>query len=99
MRIGADGVHLTYCSNIHPGESWADVRANIERFFPAVRDRVAPGKPFGVGLRLSARAARELGTGNALADIEPYPRCSVSPCLEVLEALRFGRHFPTPLNK
>ena len=43
-------------------------RANIERYFPAVRDRVAPGTLFGVGLRLSARAARELGSGNALAE-------------------------------
>ena len=72
MRIGADGVHLTYCSNIHPGETWADVRANIERFFPAVRDQVAPGKSFGIGLRLSARAARELGSGEALAEFRDF---------------------------
>ena len=72
MRIGANGVHLTYCSNIHPGESWTDVRANIERYFPAVRDRVAPGAMFGIGLRLSARAARELGSGNALAEFREF---------------------------
>ena len=30
VRQGA-GVHLTYCSNIHPGESWAEVRANFDR--------------------------------------------------------------------
>ena len=72
MKIGADGVHLTYCSNIHPGESWAEVRANIERYFPAVRDRVAPGEMFGIGLRLSARAARELGGGDALADFREF---------------------------
>ena len=72
MKIGADGVHLTYCSNIHPGESWAEVRANIERYFPAVRERVAPGEMFGIGLRLSARAARELGSGDALADFREF---------------------------
>ena len=72
MRIGAEGVHLTYCSNIHPGESWADVRANIGRYFPAVRDRVAPGQLFGIGLRLSARAARELGSGDALAEFREF---------------------------
>ena len=72
MRIGAEGVHLTYCSNIHPGESWAEVRANIERFFPAVRDRVAPGEMFGIGLRLSARAARELGSGDALEEFRRF---------------------------
>jgi len=72
VKIGADGVHLTYCSNIHPGESWAEVRANIERYFPAVRDRVAPGEMFGIGLRLSARAARELGSGDALASFHEF---------------------------
>ena len=72
MRIGADGAHLTYCSNIHPAESWADVRANIERYFPAVRSRVAPGEEFGIGLRLSARAARELGIGGALAEFREF---------------------------
>ena len=72
MKIGADGAHLTYCSNIHPGESWAEVRANIERYFPAVRDRVAPEAMFGIGLRLSARAARELGSGNALAEFREF---------------------------
>lgn len=72
MRIGAHGDHLTYCSNIHPGESWEDVRANIERYFPAVRDRVAPGATFGIGLRLSARAARELGSGAALAEFRDF---------------------------
>jgi hypothetical protein len=70
--LGAGGVHLTYCSNIHPGESWADVRANIERYFPAVRERVAPGAMFGIGLRLSARAARELGSGEALAEFREF---------------------------
>jgi len=72
VKIGTDGAHLTYCSNIHPGESWAEVRANIERYFPAVRDRVAPETLFGVGLRLSARAARELGEGNALAEFREF---------------------------
>jgi sugar phosphate isomerase/epimerase len=72
VRIGADGIHLTYCSNIHPGESWADVRANIGKYFPAVRDKVAPGQAFGIGLRLSARAAKELGTGDALAEFKRF---------------------------
>jgi hypothetical protein len=72
VRIGADGVHLTYCSNIHPAESWAEVRANIEHYFPAVRNRVAPGEKFGIGLRLSARAARELGRGDALAEFREF---------------------------
>jgi len=58
MKIGA--AHLTYCTNIHAGESWAEVRANLETHVVAVKARVCPDAPFGVGLRLSARAAREL---------------------------------------
>jgi len=61
VKLGA-GVHLTYCSNIHPGESWAEVRANFDRHVVAVRDRLLPEGEFGIGLRLSARAAAELKT-------------------------------------
>jgi hypothetical protein len=59
--------HLTYCTNIHPGESWDEVRVNLERYLPLVKRRVCPGAPFGVGLRLSASAARSLNAPEALA--------------------------------
>jgi hypothetical protein len=61
MKVG--GAHLTYCTNIHPGESWAEVEANLVRHVVAVKARVSPDAPFGVGLRLSARAAHELAGG------------------------------------
>ena len=63
MRAGADGtLRLTYCTNIHPGETWAEVRANLARYVVPVRDRLAGeapfrGRSFGLGLRLSAAAA------------------------------------------
>jgi hypothetical protein len=66
------GVHLTYCSNIHPGETWAEVRANFDRYVVAVRDRLAPEGDFGVGLRLSARAADELSAPAALAEFREF---------------------------
>lgn len=67
MRLGLAGeVHLSYCTNIHPGESWSEVRSNLERYLLLVRARVAPGARFGVGLRLSARAARELSAPGEL---------------------------------
>jgi sugar phosphate isomerase/epimerase len=72
MKLAGGAGHLTYCTNIHAGETWAEVRANLEKFFPAVRDQVAPGKAFGIGLRLSARAAKELGTGDALAEFQRF---------------------------
>jgi sugar phosphate isomerase/epimerase len=57
---GAPNVHLSYCTNVHPGESWPEVRRVLAESVPAVRDRVAPGKRFGVGLRLGAEAAEAL---------------------------------------
>jgi sugar phosphate isomerase/epimerase len=61
VRLAAPGgPHLTYCTNIHPGESWAEVRGNLERHVRRVKAAVAPDRPFGVGLRLSAEAAAAL---------------------------------------
>jgi hypothetical protein len=54
------GGHLAYCTNIHRGETWGETRTALETHTLAVRDRVAPGRPFAIGLRLSAEAAREL---------------------------------------
>ncbi len=71
MNLGA-GVHLTYCSNIHPGETWPEVRANIDSHVRAVRDRVASAGAFGIGLRLSARAAAELAEPVALAEFRAF---------------------------
>lgn len=71
MNLGA-GVHLTYCSNIHPGESWAEVRANLGRHAVAVRDRLQPAGDFGIGLRLSARAAAELTDAATLAEFMAF---------------------------
>jgi sugar phosphate isomerase/epimerase len=56
------GAHLTYCTNVHPGESLADVRSVLTNFVPDVKRRVSPRASFGVGLRLAARAAAELET-------------------------------------
>jgi hypothetical protein len=70
VKIG--DAHLTYCTNIHAGESWAEVRGNLERHTLAVKQRVSPDAPFGVGLRLSARAARELADRDALAELRRF---------------------------
>lgn len=53
-------LHLTYCLNIHPGESWAENFAAIREKVTAVKARVAPGEWFGLGLRIAHQAAEEL---------------------------------------
>ena len=66
-------LHLGYCQNIHPAESWGDAFAAIRTHAPVVRDRVAPGRPpFGLGLRLSARAAAELDAPRKLAEFAAW---------------------------
>lgn len=62
------GQHLTYCLNIHPGESWAENLQAIQTHALRVRDRVCPDNAFGLGLRLGARAAQELQQGDRLAE-------------------------------
>ena len=72
MRVG--GSHLGYCTNIHPGESWDEIRANLGRYVPEVKRRVSPDAPFGLGLRLSCIAAQELSGPDALAEFEDFLR-------------------------
>jgi hypothetical protein len=56
----ATDCHLTYCSNIHPGESWPEVRATVDQHYPQVRAALGWDEAFGVGLRVSAEAASAL---------------------------------------
>ncbi len=65
MRL-ADGSHLTYCSNIHPGETWDEVLHAVVTHYPIVAGKVAAGARFGVGLRLSDRASRDLDEAGLL---------------------------------
>ena len=61
MRTGPGGhFHLAYCTNVHPGEDWAATSAELVRHLPPLKAALSPQAPFGVGLRLSDLAAREL---------------------------------------
>jgi len=59
MKIGPD-LHLAYCTNVHRGETWAEIFAALERHTLPVRRRVAPGRSYAIGLRLGRAAAAEL---------------------------------------
>jgi sugar phosphate isomerase/epimerase len=70
MKLGDGSLgHLTYCTNIHRGETWPEVLATLERHLPAVKARFSPDRSFGVGLRLSAVAAAALRDQNAFAQL------------------------------
>jgi sugar phosphate isomerase/epimerase len=51
---------LTYCSNIHPGPSWEDVRRNLESHALGVKRALASQEAFPLGVWLSAQALEEL---------------------------------------
>lgn len=51
---------ITYCTNIHPGESWEETFVSLRGHLPVIKSAFSPAAPFPVGLRLSGRAAYEL---------------------------------------
>jgi hypothetical protein len=68
MKVGrASSFHLTYCTNVHPGERWEATFENLKTYVPELKRQLSPEAPFGVGLRLSNRAARELLQNNRLS--------------------------------
>ncbi len=71
MRI-SNNSHLTYCTNIHPGQDWITTFDSLKRHVPKIKSRVAPDKPFGLGLRLSNKASEELGLGEKLSEFRNW---------------------------
>ena len=64
--------HLSYCSNIHPGESWQQTRLNMQENLPGIRQALSPTHDLGIGLRLSAQAASDLGNPDAMAEFQDF---------------------------
>ena len=61
MKLSTNSnLHLTYCTNIHPGETWSEVESNLKQYLPQLKARLSADNAFGVGLRLADTAAREL---------------------------------------
>ncbi len=60
MDLGNGLGHLTYSTLVHPGDTWDDIWASLTTYVPAVKERVAPDRRFGVSLRLSAASVGRL---------------------------------------
>ena len=56
----SQGHHLAYCTNVHRGNNWRETFYSLEKYVLEVRKSVCPLKPYAIGLRLGADAAREL---------------------------------------
>ncbi len=64
--------HLTYCLNIHPGETWDQNLNSIKKYATQVQNEISKGAPFGLGLRLSASAAENLQNKEKLEPFKEY---------------------------
>lgn len=60
--------HLTYCSNIYPGEHWDQHFSSLKQSFPIIKQEVSPDAPMGIGLRLSNLASLDLMVEKNLND-------------------------------
>jgi len=68
----ADFGHLTYCTNIHPGENWETTFDSLKAYVPKIKTAVAPNTKFGLGLRLSNVARQELAPGENLPNFKKW---------------------------
>ena len=64
--------HLTYCSNIHPGEKWNDHFAALKENLPYIKSQLAPDQPFGLGLRVANEASLELSKPEVIAEFKNW---------------------------
>lgn len=71
MIVGG-GFHLTYCSNIHRGHSWAEVNEALRSSLPEIRRQLGATGPFAIGLRLSGDAASTLHDTATLAEFQSF---------------------------
>ncbi|MGE5944143.1 MAG: metabolite traffic protein EboE [Flavobacteriales bacterium] len=67
-----DTYHITYCSNIHPGEDWETTFSNVKKYIPEIQKAVSGNAPFGIGLRLSNNASEELAKGDNLSNFKKW---------------------------
>ena len=66
--------HLTYCTNIHPGESWSAVFENLQTYTAQLKQRLCQDRPFGIGLRLSNAASLDLMADGQLGMFKAWLR-------------------------
>lgn len=65
-------IHLSYCSNVHPGSTWEEIWSQLRSHVPELKKRLSPDAPFGIGLRLSAHAAYELQKNETLEEFRMW---------------------------
>lgn len=64
--------HLSYCTNIHPGEDWNTHFHQLKTYLPGIKDQVSPDDTMGIGLRISHQMSRDLLQGNVLNTFQSW---------------------------
>lgn len=88
---------LTYCTNLFPAETLADLRAMLARHGPALRSAVGGIDRLPIGLYLSARACQEIEQPDAFDALETLLR-SLSLRVVTVNAFPYGG-FHEPIVK
>lgn len=83
----ANNQHLAYCTNIHPGESWAEIFAYLSSKTLQVRDR----------LRSSSQSKMQVTSGKREPLVFPVSTPVLSPLAPFAIGLRLGRRAATEL--
>ena len=71
MQVKED-LHLTYCTNIHPGQDWKSTFDSIKANVPIIKKSTCGEENFGLGLRLSNKASEELDLGNNFSEFQKW---------------------------
>jgi len=74
MRLPGDLGYLTYCLNIHPTQTWSEVREAIAGPLCSVKASLCPDAPFAAGLRFSAETVRALEHAEMRAELKAILR-------------------------
>lgn len=72
LRPDGTTQHLSYCSNIHPAESWQQVLENLQKHLLPIKSKLAENEPFGIGLRLSAESAEDLSQPETMQEFQNF---------------------------
>lgn len=87
---------LTYCTNIHPGETWGDVLKNLTGHTAAVKKQFSPSSPFPLGLRISHQASLEIGP-QEIRDFHDW--CETEDCyLLTINGFPYGTFHQQPVK-
>jgi len=67
-----NGAHLSYCTNIHAGESWSVVFESLKEYCLPLKATLSPDRRFGIGLRLSNESSVVLAESAHLQEFKQW---------------------------